>query len=89
MSYGIIVYSLLVGVLSFAAYELSKLMAEGGEQVPIQKAGEDSDRLSGAEMNLKAAMIGATGATGKYLFAELIKDKVWDFSLFLFLITVQ
>jgi len=25
---------------------------------------------------LKVAMIGATGATGKYLFAELIKDKV-------------
>lgn len=79
MTYYIIGYSLLVGFLSFAAYELSKLMAEGGEQVPIQKAGQDSEALSGAEMNLKAAMIGATGATGKYVFAELIKDKVCVF----------
>ena len=78
MSYYIIVYSLLIGIISFALYEVSKLMADGGEQVPIQKTDQDSETLSAAEMNLKAAMIGATGATGKYLFAELIKDKVRD-----------
>ena len=81
MPYTILIYSLLVGVLSFAAYELYiQVMAEqgGGEQVPVQttQTGEETLSTGDKEMNLKAVVIGSTGATGKYLFAELIKDKV-------------
>ena len=40
-----------------------------------QASSVDNDNVN-SDGNYKAVLIGATGATGKYLFAELIKDKV-------------
>ena len=76
----IIKYSAWVLILSLALYQtvniVLEVMAEGGEQVPIQKPDEAGESSSAEVGDLKAVLIGATGATGKYLFAELIKDKV-------------
>jgi len=79
--YKIIPYSFWVFVLSFVLYQTAnivlEIMADEGEQVPIQQQDDESGNSSAAEVDdLKAVMIGATGATGKYLFAELLKDKV-------------
>ena len=76
----IIIYSIVVGLLSFLLYEgfgYYQSMAEGGsEQCPPTT--EDSTPSSDAQemTQLKAVMLGATGATGRYLFAGLIKDQV-------------
>jgi len=76
----IIIYSIVVGLLSFLLYEglvyYQSMTEGGGEQCPPPSTEETTPSTNAQDMTqLKAVMIGATGATGKYLFAGLIKDQ--------------